>query len=123
VLTAVWVDVTTLIDVAVLVAPGTVEVIVDAGAVEVIVAVLVAPAPLTVVVVVLREVVVIVAVVVAGPVVGTRVAGGRLSVANPVFGGCALSCELTTTEYEVAFRSVGSVPMLSGPVQTFVVVE
>jgi len=116
------VDVTTLTDVAVVVAPGAVEVMVVGGEVEVIVAVLVDPAPPTVVVVVLTEVEVIVAVV-AVPAPGTRVAGGKPNVANPVFGGCALSCELTTMLYAVALTSVGSVPMLSGPDQTFVVVE
>jgi len=46
-------------------------------------------------VVVLTAVVVLIDV--AAPVVTCKVAGGRLSVANPVFGGDALSCELTTT--------------------------
>jgi len=132
VMTVVLEDVTTLTDVAVLVEPGTVEVIVDPdavevtvavpvnpGAVEVTVVVAVAPAPPTVVV--LTDVVVIV--VVAAPVTGCRVAGGTLSVANPVFGGCAESCELTTTSYAVAPTSVGRVAMLSGPVHTFVVLE
>jgi len=130
--TEVCTDVTTLTDVAVLVAPGAVEVTVAPGAVEVTVApgavevtvaVLVAPAPPTVAVVVLTAVVVTVAVVVAEPVVGCRVASGRLSVADPVFGGCAESCEFTMTSYAVAFTSVGNVAMLSGPVHTFVAVE
>jgi len=126
--TDVWVDVTTLIAVAVLVAPGTVEVTVAPGAVEVTVAVLPEPATVEVIVVVAPvppTVVVLTAVDVTVETlpVGCRVAGGRLYVANPVFGGCALSCELTTTEYAVALTSVGSVPMVSGPVHTFVVVE
>jgi len=135
--TDVWVDVTTLIAVAVLVAPGTVEVTVAPGAVEVTVA----PGAVEVTVAVLPEPATVEVIVVVAPVpptvvvltavdvtvetlpVGCRVAGGRLYVANPVFGGCALSCELTTTEYAVALTSVGSVPMVSGPVHTFVVVE
>lgn len=131
-LTAVLVDVTTLTEVAVLVAPGAVEVIVAVlvvtGNVEVVVLTEVAVVVAVVVEILVEPcaVVVIVAVVVEVAVLDpvlTAVSGGTLNVANPVFAGCAESCEVMMTSYAVAFTRVGSVPMLSGPVHTSVVVE
>jgi len=109
VLTDVLVDVTTLTDVAVVVGPGAVAVVVAVvvgpETVAVVVAVVVGPGtvvvgPDTVAVVV---VVVVAVVVLTDPVevtlpVLTAVTGGTAKFVNPVFGGCALSCELTTTE-------------------------
>jgi len=128
----VWVDVTTLTEVAVVVGPETVAVavlvVVGPGTVAVVVAVLVVPGAVDVTVVP-GAVEVTVAVVVLTDVAPvtvpmlTAVSGGTLRLANPVFGGCALSCELMTMENAVAFTSVGSVPMVIGPDHVFVVVE
>jgi len=125
-LTAVLVDVTTLTEVVVLVAPGAVEVMVDvlvvAGTVEVVVLTEVAVVVVVAVVVEPDAVVVMVVVAVLDPVL-IAVSGGTLNVANPVFGGWAESCEATMTSYVVAFTRVGSVAMLSGPVHTLVAAE
>ena len=97
VLTDVLVEVTTLTDVAVVVGPGTVDVLVVPGAVEVTVAVLVVPGAVEVTVVpgaVVVTVAVVVLTEVAVPVVAGVLSaekGGTARFANPVFAGDALS--------------------------------
>jgi len=130
VLTVVLVDVTTLTDVDVVVGPDTVAVEVDVVVGPDTVAVVVGPGIVVVgpdtVAVVVAVAVAVVVLTDADPVTVpmlTAVNGGTAKLANPVLGGCALSCELTTTEYAVAFTRAGSVPMVSGPDHVLVVVE